>query len=514
MKRTMKRIMQKTGRRDLQPMDSGLSAARPARLFRSRSVRAFAALLVVASSALVPSAPGRARPAVLADGVVASIVPPLGSPHPRVPGMFFFGEYGWGRLTFEAQPPRPTTILMTTPWYSDATSRSRIGWAQPLLGYPIVARTSPQVPDVVDGIVQGCRYVERPSGRIVGYDNAPCEHRNKWARGPQDAFSYCIYKRCQSTGHGNQGGWSTFLAHSELWARVEMVTPPPAIGFVPCGTPCDDSPTATTTPATSIPTPDDGTGDPRDGDGTDPCTLPGVDCANEVCDASGRCAPRCGTTACPPPSVCETDPEHPSCVIEGGALDDVYARVVLDAPEVFITRGVLEPQSVKVVEVSLRCGDRACPSSRLDLDTSSLSVTGPLVLASLSAGYRECRTSSVNACEFRVTAKDATDAVAVGDRVTAVFFTPTRTGEWLRIFLDDPRAEIDVLALLPARVWEETSEGFRLRETGGTSWQYAATVEIPLVVTVRTGTSEGKRYDTSPGREGLRRLVIGTVGRN
>jgi hypothetical protein len=433
--------------------------------------------------------------------------------------MFFFGEYGWGRLTFETPPPRPTTILMVTPWYSDATSRSRIGWAQPLLGYPIVPRTSPQVPDVVDGIVQGCRYVDRASGRIVGYDDAPCEHRNKWARGPQDALSYCIYKRCESIGHGNQGGWSTFLAHSELWARVEMVTSPPAIGFEPCGAPCDVPSTDTTSPPTSTPVPDDVPDDARDGDardgaGTDPCTLPGVDCANEVCDAAGSCAPRCGTTACPPPSVCETDPSHSSCVPDGTVLDGVAARVVLDAPEVFITRGVLEPQSVRVVEVSLRCGDRACPSSRRDLDAGSLAVTGPLVLESLSSGYRACRTSSVNACEFRVTAQDATDVVAVGDRVTAVFFTPTRTGEWLRVFLDDPRAEVDVLALLPVRVWEETSEGFRLRETGETAWQYAGTVEVPVEVTVRMGTPEGKVYDTTSGSEGLRRLVVGTVGRN
>lgn len=462
-----------------------------------------------------------------ADTFVAVDQPPIGSPHPSVPGMFFFGEYGWGRLTFESLPPQPTTVLMVTPWYSDATSRSRIGWGETLLGYPIVARNSPLVPEVVDGHRQGCRYVDRSTGGIKGYDDGPCEHRNKWARGPQDGFSYCIYKRCQSIGHGSQGGWSTFLAHSELWARVEFVTPPPMIGFVPCGEPCDTSPTNTTTSTTtptSSPTsvppsvttaPPDGTtpgGDRPGDDAADPCTLPGVDCTREVCDRTGTCAPVCGGVPCAPPSICETSPRAPGCA-DDVDLADVYALVVLDVPEVFVARGVTDPQSVRVVEVVLRCGNRPCPSSRQEFAPDTLRVEGPLEIASLSSMYRVCRSSAVVSCEFRVTARDTTPEVEVGDRVVAAFYTPTRTGERLRIFLDGPRATLDVRTLLPVREWRQTADGFVLEGTGETAWQFARSVEVPVVVAVREGTPEGKVYDTTPGSEGLRRLVIGTVGR-
>lgn len=483
--------------------------------------RAVRRLLLGVLLLLGASLPVLSRPEVSAASAAPTVetVPPLGSPHPSVPGMFFFGEYGWGRLTFESLPPQPTTVLMLTPWYSDATSRPRIGWGETLLGYPIVARNSPLVPEVVDGHRQGCRYVDRATGSIKGYDDGPCEHRNKWARGPQDGFSYCVYKRCQSVGHSSQGGWSTFLAHSELWARVEYVTPPPAIGFVPCGEPCDATPTTTPTtpPTTPVPTPPTVPpttipGSDASGGAVDPCTLPGVDCTRELCDRSGSCAPVCGNVPCTPPSVCVTSPQTPACGVEAD-LEGVSALVVLDAPEVFIARGVAEPQSVRVVEVGLRCDGRPCPSSRLDLDTSSLEVEGVLELASMSARYRACRSSTVVSCEFRVTERDDSTEVAVGDRVLAVFYTPTRTGEVLRVFLDGPRAVIDVHALLPVRTWKQTAAGFVLEDTGETEWQYARSVAIPVVVAVRDGTPEGKVYSATPGAEGLRRLVIGTVGR-
>jgi hypothetical protein len=421
--------------------------------------------------------------------------------------MFYFGEHGWGRLTFEFPPPTRTTVLMVTPWYSDATSRSRIGWAEPLLGYPIVPRTSPLVPDVVDGYREGCRYIDRRTDRLAGYDDGPCEHRNKWARGPQNGFSYCIYKRCQTTGHAPQGGWSTFLAHSELWARIEMVTPPPVIGFVACGASCDDSTTGSTQPPASTSTvPPPGSTPPTSGDDIDPCTLPGVDCDRQVCDASGTCAPRCGDAPCPPPSPCDLEPDAAPC--RTGPFDGVSARVVLAAPEVFVARGVLEPQSVRVVEVSLRCGARLCRTED-GLDPSSLEVTGVLELASLSTGYRICPTGSTGTatnCTFRITATDADPLVRVGDRVTAVFYTPTRTGEWLAVTLDGPTATVEGVARLPVLAWERRGGEFVLVDTGETAWQATSRVAIPVEVV----TFDGQVVPD----DGLRRLVIGTTGRN
>lgn len=476
-----------------------------------------AALLVAASPGLaVPRSAVAVPPSAVAD-------PPLGSPHPRVPGMYFFGEYGWGRLTFESLPPRPTTVLMNTPWYSDWTSRPRIELAESLLGYPVVDRESPLIPEFVDGYWQGCRYVDEETGEIAGYDDAPCEHRNKWADGPQDGFSFCFYKYCQSIGHRSQGGWSTFLAHSELWSRVEYVSPPPVLGFVPCGTACDlvppptvaktppttvakGAPTSTVKPPTS-PTSPTGSGVAP----ADPCTVPGVDCTRSLCDRAGNCAPVCGNVPCAPPSVCTTSPQEPACAVEVD-LRDVRAVVVLDVPEVFVARGVTDPQRVSVVDVSLSCAGRAC-ATRPDIDASSLEVTGPLRLASLSSRYRECRSAVVASCEFRVVEGDATPRVEPGDRVVPVFFSPTRTGERLRVYLDGPRAVVDVLALLPVRAWRQTSAGFVLEETGATAWQFARSVEIPVRVVARIATSEGAVYDATPGLEGFRRLVIGTVGR-
>lgn len=456
-------------------------------------------LVAVALAGLLPSA------AALDAPLRRSSAPPLGSPHPTVPGMYYFGASGWGRLTFTPQPPRLTTVLIATPWYSDSTSRSKAAWASNLLGYPIVPHSSWRVPDVVDGQQQICNYVHPHTGEIVLYEDGPCEHVNFWLRGPRNGFSYCIFKSCQTVGHGNQGGYSTFLAHSELWARIESVPQPPLVGFESCGPICDAPVTTSTLPSetsvspTSVPSSPTTTPPPPT---PDPCTDPGVDCTRPVCDLSGVCAPDCSGAPCLPPSPC----------VVGNPCDlpvqvaDLRVRVVVDAPEVFVARGTLQPQDVTVADVVLLCGARPCGTGDEHVDVASLRMSGTLDLSSTSPVYRECVTLAPSSCTFRRTVLDRGQSLEEGDLVRTVFFSPTRSDERLRIRVLEPSATVGVRAYVPVLEWRRTATTFTLVATGDSAWQAAGSLDVPVEVVTRSGT-------VVPA-SGLLRVVAGTTGRN
>lgn len=469
--------------------------------------RSAALLAAIVLAGLLPSV---ASSAALDAPSLRTSVPPLGSSHPTVPGMYYFGASGWGRLTFAPQPPKLATVLIATPWYSDSTSRSKAAWASSLLGYPIVPHSSWRVPDVVDGRHQICNYVHPHTGEIVLYEDGPCEHVNFWLRGPRNGFSYCIFKSCQTVGHGNQGGYSTFLAHSELWARIESVPQPPLVGFEPCGPICDAPvttstlPPATSVPPTSVPptsvSPSSTTTAPPSA--PDPCAGSGVDCTRPVCDPSGVCAPDCSGEPCPPPSPCAVG--NP-CDLPA-QVSDLRVRVVVDAPEVFVARGTLQPQDVTVVDVVLLCGARPCGPGDEHVDLVSLRVSGTLDLSSTSPAYRECAALAPSSCTFRRTVLDRGQPLEEGDTVRTVFFSPTRSDEHLRVRVLEPSATVGVRAYVPVLEWRRTATTFTLVATGDSAWQDAGSLDVPVEVVTRSGT-------VVPA-SGLLRVVAGTTGRN
>jgi len=434
------------------------------------------ALLGTCLLAVVPVVTRGAPPAAAAATATGTATPEIGAPHPRVPGMYFFGEYGWGKLTFTAPPPRQVTFYATTPWFTDAVSASRVATTRRLLGEPVIVRSSPLVPSFYNGRYQNCRYIDPATGRLQGYDNYPCEHRNFWLTGPQNGFSYCFYKKCQTVGHNPQGGWSTFRAHDELWSWVETVTLPPIVGFEPCGPACDDPRTGSTPTTVPRPSPD--------------------------LDRDDPCPP--AASACPPPVFCDLTPEDPRCNPGPGAARDVHLRVVIDAPAVFVARGTFGSQSATVRSLTLFCGPRPCDGRDRFVDIGSARARGRLDLVSASPGYPLCASARSLDCSFLITGRDATPEIRPGDAVTAIFFSPTRAGESLRIRLENPTATVVLRAELPELEWRRSAGGAEAVRTGRTTWQPTGEVPVPVEVYTAAGTAVGA--------DGLSRIVIGTIG--
>jgi len=168
-----------------------------------------------------------------------------------------------------------------------------------------------------------------------------------------------------------------------------------------------------------------------------------------------------------------------------------------------------------LTSVELFCGVRRCAPSPDNAEPAPAGVNGNVVLDA-SATFKRCSSPKSSGCAFYQTTRDSSVQLAVGDRVAANFFSPTRSSEAVIVHTDGVVGRVDLYALVPVYELVQvecragragcSSDGFRYQWvlTDRLERSFQRSVEVPVVIRDQSGR-------IMPAG-GFRRTVIGIVG--
>lgn len=185
-------------------------------------------------------------------------------------------------------------------------------------------------------------------------------------------------------------------------------------------------------------------------------------------------------------------------------------RVSVEMPRALTASGTLAPQTVRVTDVSLWCGERLCNNAANPLDPTLVSATGQLTLTSSDPSYRACPTARSSNCDYFVEYQPSRGAL-LSQSLRVVFFSPTPAGVTLQpqLVLTDGRVQTYRMTYRQETVCTETTIIVEGKSEKGPPSCRTFTVEdgIKPFQIIPQGISFSPTAD-------LRRVVAGSIGAN